>query len=74
MTKCVERRSLGEIKETCGGEMKRSRIPRKKAAFKELCRLQSEENKTHYKRIRNQTRKIVARAMRMEANQFISEL
>ena len=24
---CVERRSLGEIKETCGGEMKRSRIP-----------------------------------------------
>ena len=25
--KCVERRSLGEIKETCGGGMKRSRIP-----------------------------------------------
>ena len=26
VTKCVEKRSLGEIKETCGGGMKRSRI------------------------------------------------
>ena len=43
-------------------------IAKKKAAFKELCRFPSEENKTQYKRIRNQTRKIVARAMRMEAN------
>ena len=43
-------------------------ITRKKAAFKELCRFPSEQNKTQYKRIRNQTKKIVARAMRMEAN------
>ena len=43
-------------------------------AFKELCRFQSEENKTKYKRIRNQTRKIVARAMRMEANQELNNL
>ena len=27
VTNCVGRRSLGEIKETCGGGMKRSRIP-----------------------------------------------
>ena len=44
-------------------------IARKKVAFKELCRFPLEENKTQYKCLRNQTRKIVARAMRMEANQ-----
>ena len=49
-------------------------ITRKKAAFKELCRFPSEQNKTQYKRIRNQTRKIVARAMRMEANQELNKL
>ena len=49
-------------------------ITRKKAAFKELCRFPSEQNKTQYKRIRNQTRKIVARAMRMEANQELNNL
>ena len=49
-------------------------IATKKAAFKELCRFLSEENKTQYKRIRNQTRKIVARAMRMEANQELNDL
>ena len=43
-------------------------MARKKVAFKELCRFPSEENETKYKRIRNQTRKIVARAMRMKAN------
>ena len=32
------------------------------------------KNKTQYKRIRNQTRKIVARAMRMEANQELNNL
>ena len=47
-------------------------IARKKVAFKELCRLPSEENKTQYKRLRNQTRKIVARSMRMEANQELN--
>ena len=46
----------------------------KKATFKELCRFPSEENMTLYKRLRNQTRKIVARAMRMEANQELSDL
>ena len=43
-------------------------ITRKKAAFEELCRLPLEQNKTQYKRIRKQTRKILVRAMRMEAN------
>ena len=49
-------------------------IARKKVAFKELCRFPSEENKTKYKRIKNETRKIVARAMRMEANQVLNNL
>ena len=49
-------------------------IARKKAAFEELCRFPSEENKTKYKRIRNETRKTVARAMRMEANQVLNNL
>ena len=49
-------------------------IERKKAAFKELCRFPSEENKTQYKSLGNQARKIVARAMRMEANQELNDL
>ena len=49
-------------------------IARKKAAFKELCRFPSEENKNQYKRIRNQTRKIVATAMRKEASQELNNL
>ena len=43
-------------------------IAKKKAAFKELCRFQSEENKTQYKCFRNQTRTIVARAMKKKLN------
>ena len=49
-------------------------ITTKKTTFKELCRFPSEQNKTQYKHIRNQTRKIVARAMRMEANQKLNNL
>ena len=37
-------------------------------------RFPSEENKTKYKYIKNQTRKIVARAMKMEANQELNNL
>ena len=49
-------------------------IARKKAAFKQLCRFPSEENKNQYKRINNQTRKIVVRAMRKKANQELNNL
>ena len=48
-------------------------IARKKVAFKELCRFPSEENETKHNCIRNQTRKIVARAMRMKANQELND-
>ena len=46
----------------------------RKAAFKELCRFPSEQNKTQYKCIKNQTRKTVAKAMRIEANQELNNL
>ena len=49
-------------------------IAKKKAVFKELCRFQSEKNKTQYKRLRNQTRTIVARAMKKEAEQALNDL
>ena len=49
-------------------------ITRKKAAFKELGRFPSEQNKTQSKCVRNQTRKIVAIAIRMEANQKLNNL
>ena len=49
-------------------------ITTKKVALQELCRFPSQENKTKYKRIRNQTKKIVARAMKMEANQKLNNL
>ena len=49
-------------------------IAKKKATFKELCRFPSKKNKSKYKCIRNQMRKIVARAMRMEANQKLNDL
>ena len=44
-------------------------IARKKVTFEELRRFPSKENKTQYKCLRNQTETIVARAVRMEANQ-----
>ena len=73
--KCVER-SLGEIEEAYWwrNEGVKDTIARKKVAFKGLCRFPSDENKTQYKRIRNQTRKIVARAMRMKANHELNNL
>ena len=42
-------------------------IAKKKSAFGNLCRSPPEDNTTQYKRIRNQTKKFVARAMRYEA-------
>ena len=54
-----------EVKDTAAG---------KKVAFKKLCRFPLEENTTTYKRLRNQTRKFVARAMRVEANEELNDL
>ena len=74
-------RVLQEYDEVCGkkkskrdrgdmwwwNEKVKDTIARKKATFKELCRFPLEENKTQYKRLRNQMRKVAARAMRKKA-------
>ena len=39
-----------------------------------MCKIQSEEDKNNYKRERNQTRKIVSRATRREAEQEMNDL
>ena len=39
-----------------------------------MCKIRSEENKDNYKRKRNQTRKIVSRTMRKEAEQEMCNL
>ena len=49
-------------------------VARKKAAFKELCQFPSEENKTKYRRMRNKTRKVVARFMRNKAERKLDNL
>ena len=75
--KCVERKSLKETEETCGGGMKRLRIPQQErrqhikscASFHQY---KLKTNMTQYKHLKNQTRKIVAEAMRMEANQELN--
>ena len=41
---------------------------------KEMCKIQSEDNKNNYKRKRNQTRKIFSRAMRREPEQEMNDL
>ena len=72
---CVGRRSLGDRGDMWWwNEKAKDTIARKKAAFKELCRLPSEQNKTQYKHLKNQMIKIVDRAMRIEANQELNDL
>ena len=46
----------------------------RKATFNELCRFSLKENMTQHKRLRNQTRKFVARAMRMKIQQELNNL
>jgi len=48
-------------------------IARKKKAYKELCKIGS-ENKLKYRKTRNETKKAVARAMRREAEKEMKEL
>ena len=72
---CGKKKSRGDRGDMWwGNEEVKNTEARKKAAFKEQCRFPSEENMTQYKRIRNQTRKIFARAMKMEANQELSNV
>jgi len=47
---------------------------RKKGAFKKFCNTRLEEHKVAYKRIRNQTRKVIAKAMKVEAEKEMEEM
>ena len=47
---------------------------RKKATFEELFRFPSEENDTQYKSLRNQTRKVVASAVRRKTKLELNNL
>jgi hypothetical protein len=49
-------------------------IARKKVAFKEMCKNGTDENKALYKNMRNRAKKVVAKAMRKEAEQELREL
>ena len=49
-------------------------VARKRAAYKELCKNSSDENKTRYKTMKNQTKKVVARAMRRETEKQLKGL
>ena len=71
---CGKRKSRRDQGDMWWNQVVKDTIARKKVAFRELCRFPSEENKTQYKRLRNQMRRIVAKAIRMEANQELNNL
>ena len=49
--KCVQRKSLREIEETCGGETRRQRYhSEKEGSIKELYRFPLEENKKNFRK------------------------
>ena len=52
----------------------RNAIARKKEAFKTFCKTGLEELKKFYRKIRNQTKKVIAKAMKMEAEKEMEEL
>ena len=52
----------------------RNAILRKKEAFKTFCKTELEEHKIFYKKMRNQTKKVIAKAMKTEAEKEMEEL
>ena len=52
----------------------RNTIARKKEAFKAFCKTGLEEHKIFYRKMRNQTKKVIAKAMKMEAEKEMEEL
>jgi len=49
-------------------------IAKKKEAFKKFCNTRLEEHNVAYKRIRKQTRKVIAKAMKVEAEKEIEDI
>ena len=61
----------GYVMVECRGE---ERCTTKKVAYKNMCKNRSDENKTKYKNIRNQTKKVVANSMRKKAKKELTKL
>ena len=55
-------------------EKMRNAIARKKKAFKTFCKTGLEEHKIFYKKMRNQTKKVIAKAIKTEAEKEMEEL
>ena len=52
----------------------RNAIARKKEVFKMFCKTGLEEHKISYRKMRNQTKKVIAKAMKTEAEKEMEEL
>ena len=52
----------------------RNAIARKKEAFKTFCKAGLEEHKIFYRKMRNQSKKVIAKAMKTEAEKQMEEL
>ena len=72
---CVKKnvRKNGENK-WWGNEEVRNAIARKKEAFKTFCKTGLEEHKISYWKMKNQTKKVIAKAMNTEAEKEMEEL
>ena len=81
LTACDELCGKKKVKKNGGNASKwwwneevRNAITRKKEAFKTLCKTGSEEHKISSRKMRNQTKKVIATAMKTEAETEMEEL
>ena len=79
LTACDELCGKKKVRENGGNkcwwnEEVRNVIARKKEAFKMFCKTGLEEHKIFYKKMRNQTKKVIAKAMKTEAEKKMEEL
>ena len=71
---CEERRKKGRRDQGntwwWWNEQVKEAIDRKKKAFKTWCKNRSAENKSNYRKARNRTRKVIAKAMKQAAEEM----
>ena len=79
LTVCDEQCEKKKVRKNIGNkwwwnEVVRNAIARKKEAFKTFCITGLEEHKIFYRKMRNQTKKVIAKAMKREAEKEMEEL
>ena len=79
LTACDELCGKKKVRQNGGNkwwwnEEVRNAIARKKEAFKTFCKTGLEEHKIFYTKMRNQTKKVIAKAMKTEAEKEMEEL